>query len=159
MPAGRRAWTAHTSRGCGNNTSPGFFHYMDGTSCRYFVLPQGHFLFTNSLTLVSKQSRDFTKYQARSSNPGQKVHWHRQDSFSTRTVHFSRLVSHCDAHCDMFEIFESWTHNALASCSRAQNEKTPCRCLFILCPRQDSNLDYQLRKLTFYPLNYEGIAW
>src|SRR3989339_1423438 len=32
-----------------------------------------------------------------------------KDSFSTRTVHFSHLVSPCEAHCDKFEIFESFT--------------------------------------------------
>ena len=25
-----------------------------------------------------------------------------------------------------------------------------------VCPRQESNLDHKLRKLAFYPLNYEG---
>ncbi len=25
-----------------------------------------------------------------------------------------------------------------------------------MCPHEDSNLDHKLRKLVFYPLNYEG---
>ena len=25
------------------------------------------------------------------------------------------------------------------------------------CPREESNLDHKLRKLAFYPLNYEGL--
>ena len=33
--------------------------------------------------------------------------------------------------------------------------KTARRCCFsVMCPRQESNLHYELRKLAFYPLNY-----
>ena len=28
--------------------------------------------------------------------------------------------------------------------------------VLLLCPHQESNLDRKLRKLAFYPLNYEG---
>lgn len=28
---------------------------------------------------------------------------------------------------------------------------------FILCPHEDSNLDFKLRRLALYPLNYGGV--
>lgn len=43
-------------------------------------------------------------------------------------------------------------------CSGSQNvrRQSSLPALYILCPRQESNLDRKLRKLAFYPLNYEG---
>ena len=34
--------------------------------------------------------------------------------------------------------------------------KTPCFGVFVLCPREESNLDYKIRNLASYPLNDKG---
>ena len=42
--------------------------------------------------------------------------------------------------------------------SRVEKNKTAHKGPFrFLCPREESNLDYEIRNLAFYPLNYEGL--
>ena len=40
--------------------------------------------------------------------------------------------------------------------ARRHNKKRRFLALFLLCPRQESNLHQSLRRALFYPLNYEG---
>lgn len=48
--------------------------------------------------------------------------------------------------------------NGIMSLASLKHHPAPAGvvCMLAWCPRQESNLDHKLRKLAFYPLNYEG---
>ena len=52
---------------------------------------------------------------------------------------------------NMFDLFDSCVYSAKALYSGTHS-------LTFMCPRQESNLHYKLRKLASYPLNDEGIS-
>ncbi len=42
---------------------------------------------------------------------------------------------------------------------RSPKNPVNIRVVFVLCPREESNLYYEIRNLASYPLNDEGFAW